>query len=201
MNEREIWQRTVASEGGVPVRTVTAHSDLHDRLAVQAAMSRVSEAQIYVDDSTGVSVEAIIRAVKKRGNIKLVIIDYLQLLTSHKQRENRTQEVTEITRSLKIAASKMRIPFIVLSQLNRDGPKANRQPELYDLRESGSIEQDANIVIFLHSDAEEIKSAIRHRRPSMLRLILAKQRSGPKGAINLLFDAARMQMTETTEAT
>jgi replicative DNA helicase len=144
------------------------------------------------------SVPAIVQAVKKLGNVGMVIIDYLQLLAAARKRNNRVEEMSEITRSLKLAARELRVPFLVLSQLSRESAKEDRKPQLHDLRDSGSIEQDADIVAFLYSPANEIREAIAQRRASELELIVAKNRNGPQGTVKLRFSARTMQMIEAT---
>ena len=119
-------------------------------------MSTVSEAPLYIDDSPNMSmmeIRAKCRRLKQRGDLRLVVIDYLQLMSSGKRVESRQQEVAEFSRSLKLLAKELDVPVVALSQLNR-GPeqRTDKRPQLSDLRESGAIEQDADMVILLHRE-------------------------------------------------
>jgi replicative DNA helicase len=125
------------------------------------------------------------RRLKQRSDLKFVIIDYLQLMSSPKRVENRQQEVSEMSRSLKLLAKEIEVPVIALSQLNR-GPeqRTDKKPLLSDLRESGSIEQDADVVILLHrEDAYERESP----RAGEADLIVAKHRNGPTATVTVAF--------------
>jgi replicative DNA helicase len=125
------------------------------------------------------------RRLKQRSDLKFVIIDYLQLMSSPKRVENRQQEVSEMSRSLKLLAKEIEVPVIALSQLNR-GPeqRTDKKPMLSDLRESGSIEQDADVVILLHrEDAYERESP----RAGEADLIVAKHRNGPTATVTVAF--------------
>ena len=129
-------------------------------------MSEVADAPLFIDDSPNMSlmeIRAKCRRLKQRNDLKFVIIDYLQLMSSPKRVENRQQEVSEMSRSLKLLAKELEVPVIALSQLNR-GPeqRTDKKPLLSDLRESGSIEQDSDVVILLHR--EELMSGNRRGR-------------------------------------
>ncbi len=125
---------------------------------------------------TLVEIRAKCRRLKQRAGLKMVIIDYLQLMTSGKRVESRQQEVSEFSRALKLLAKELQVPVIALSQLNR-GPeqRQDKKPAISDLRESGSIEQDADMVILLHRDSVYDKDV----RPGEADLIVAKHRNGP----------------------
>jgi replicative DNA helicase len=198
MGAREIWFRMIASQAGLPLRVVTegdiSGDDISRRL--HAATTELSEKPLYVDDTTGANVPAIVAAVRKRPGIQMVILDYLQLVSPLRKRQNRAEEVSELSRSLKIAARDLQVPFLVLSQLNRMPAKDGRAPELQDLRESGSIEQDADIVLFLHAEPKEVKAAIQEKRASLLDLIVAKQRNGATGTVGMKFNPANMKIWE-----
>jgi replicative DNA helicase len=125
------------------------------------------------------------RRLKQRNELKFVIIDYLQLMSSPKRVENRQQEVSEMSRSLKLLAKELEVPLVALSQLNR-GPeqRTDKKPLLSDLRESGSIEQDSDVVILLHrEDAYERESP----RAGEADLIVAKHRNGPTATVTVAF--------------
>jgi replicative DNA helicase len=151
-------------------------------------MSEVADAPLFIDDSPNMSlmeIRAKCRRLKQRNDLKFVIIDYLQLMSSPKRVENRQQEVSEMSRSLKLLAKELDVPVIALSQLNR-GPeqRTDKRPLLSDLRESGSIEQDSDVVILLHrEDAYEKESP----RAGEADLIVAKHRNGPTATVTVAF--------------
>jgi replicative DNA helicase len=146
------------------------------------------DAPLFIDDSPNMSmmeIRAKCRRLKQRHDLRLVIIDYLQLMSSPKRVENRQQEVSEMSRSLKLLAKEIDVPVIALSQLNR-GPeqRTDKKPLLSDLRESGSIEQDSDVVILLHrEDAYERESP----RAGEADLIVAKHRNGPTTTVTVAF--------------
>jgi replicative DNA helicase len=148
----------------------------------------VADAPLFIDDSPNMSmmeIRAKCRRLKQRHELKMVIIDYLQLMSSPKRTENRQQEVSEMSRSLKLLAKELEVPVIALSQLNR-GPeqRTDKKPQLSDLRESGSIEQDADLVILLHrEDVYERESP----RAGEADLIVAKHRNGPTTTVTVAF--------------
>ncbi len=155
------------------------------------AMSELSDIKFYLDDSGGLTVSEIRRKCRKLKNsedgLDLIIIDYLQLLTSSsKYSGQRVQEVSEISRDIKKLAMELNVPVIALAQLSRsvEQRKDDKQPKLSDLRESGSIEQDADMVLFLHSD-EYNKYTGNVNRP--IQLLVAKHRAGSTGSVNLIF--------------
>jgi len=151
-------------------------------------MSAVSEAPLFIDDSpnmTMMEIRAKCRRLKQRHDLRLVVIDYLQLMSSGKKVESRQQEVSEFSRALKLLAKELEVPVVAISQLNR-GPeqRTDKRPMMSDLRESGSIEQDADMVILLHrEDAYERESP----RAGEADFILAKHRNGPTANITVAF--------------
>jgi replicative DNA helicase len=169
------------------MRTGQMSDDDWARLARR--MSEVADAPLFIDDSPNMSlmeIRAKCRRLKQRHDLKLVIIDYLQLMSSSSRRvENRQQEVSEFSRSLKLLAKELEVPVVALSQLNR-GPeqRQDKRPLLSDLRESGSIEQDSDVVILLHrEDAYERESP----RAGEADLIIAKHRNGPTATVTVAF--------------
>jgi replicative DNA helicase len=132
-------------------------------------------------------IHAKLRRLQSEHGLGLVVIDYLQLMNSKGKVENRQQEVSTISRGLKLMAKELRIPFLVLSQLSRapDQRPGDHRPVLSDLRESGSIEQDADVVMFLFR--EEVYNRDREDLRGKAKLIVAKQRNGPTGDVNLVF--------------
>ena len=189
MGRNEITMRLLSAEARVPMhimRTGQMSDEDWGRLAKR--MSEVADAPLFIDDSPNMSlmeIRAKCRRLKQRHDLKLVIIDYLQLMSSPKKTESRQQEVSEMSRSLKLLAKELQVPVVALSQLNR-GPeqRQDKKPMLSDLRESGSIEQDADVVILLHrEDAYERESP----RAGEADLIIAKHRNGPTATVTVAF--------------
>jgi replicative DNA helicase len=189
MSRNEITMRLLSAEARVALhsmRTGQLSDDDWSRLARR--MSEVADAPLYIDDSPNMSmmeIRAKCRRLKQRHDLKLVIIDYLQLMSSPKRVENRQQEVSELSRSLKLLAKELGVPVVALSQLNR-GPeqRTDKRPMLSDLRESGSIEQDSDMVILLHrEDAYERESP----RAGEADFIVAKHRNGPTTTVTVAF--------------
>lgn len=189
MGRSEIAMRLMSAEGAVPLQNMRKGTlDSRDWTTIAATRGRINEAPLYIDDSpnmTLVEIRAKCRRLKQRAGLKMVVIDYLQLMTSGKRVESRQQEVSEFSRALKLLAKELGVPVIALSQLNR-GPeqRADKKPALSDLRESGSLEQDADIVILLHrEDAYERD----HPRAGEADLIVAKHRNGRQDTIGVAF--------------
>ncbi|MBM7784292.1 replicative DNA helicase [Tenggerimyces flavus] len=189
MNRTEITMRLLSAEARVPLghmRQGTMSDDDWARLARR--MGEVSSAPLYIDDSpnmTLMEIRAKARRLRQRNELRLIILDYLQLMTSGKRVESRQVEVAEFSRNLKLLAKELEVPIVALSQLNR-GPeqRTDKRPMLSDLRESGSIEQDADMVILLHrEDAYEREST----RPGEADFIVAKHRNGPTANITVAF--------------
>ena len=159
------------------------------------AAGKLSNAPLYIDDSPGLSIlqlRAKARRMWQQYGIKLFVIDYLQLLNSTSRRaENRQQEIADISNGVKALAKELKVPIIVLSQLNRELEKdKNRKPRLSDLRESGAIEQDADLVALLYkpsSGGDEEGGAVEEQDAVPVNLLIAKQRNGPTGDVNLTF--------------
>lgn len=158
------------------------------------------QAPIWVDDTSGLSINQIrakARRVKSRNGLSLIVVDYLQLISGDRYASSRENEISVISRGLKSMAKELEVPVIVLSQLNRDSEKEKRDPRLSDLRESGSIEQDADIVMLLgklrkgedirESDISQDGDGSQGEDFEQIKLILAKQRNGPTGNVNLAF--------------
>ncbi|UOE46155.1 replicative DNA helicase [Agromyces larvae] len=189
MGKAEIAMRLLSAEASVPLQKVRK-GDLHneDWTTIARVRSNISSAPLYLDDSpnmTLVEIRAKCRRLKQRVGLKMVVIDYLQLMTSGKKVESRQQEVAEFSRALKLLAKELQVPVIALSQLNR-GPeqRADKRPALSDLRESGSIEQDADMVILLHRESVYERDSPRQGEAD---LIVAKHRNGPTRDIEVAF--------------
>ena len=189
MSRNEITMRLLSAEARVALhsmRTGQMTDDDWTRLAKR--MSEVANAPLFIDDSPNMSmmeIRAKCRRLKQQHDLRLVIIDYLQLMSSPKRVENRQQEVSEMSRSLKLLAKELNVPVIAVAQLNR-GPeqRTDKKPMLSDLRESGSIEQDADVVILLHrEDAYERESP----RAGEADFIVAKHRNGPTATVTVAF--------------
>ncbi len=189
MSRNEITMRLLSAEARVHLQKLrTGQMGEEDWAKIAATMGRISEAPLFIDDSPNMSlmeIRAKCRRLKQRHDLKLVVIDYLQLMTSGKRVESRQQEVSEFSRALKLLAKELEVPVIAISQLNR-GPeqRTDKRPAMSDLRESGSIEQDADMVILLHrEDAYEKESP----RAGEADLIVAKHRNGPTDTITVAF--------------
>jgi replicative DNA helicase len=198
MSRNEITMRLLSAEARVPLhamRTGQLGEDDWTRLARR--MSEVVDAPLFIDDSPNMSMMEIrskCRRLKQRNDLRLVIIDYLQLMSSPRRVENRQQEVSELSRSLKLLAKELNVPVVALAQLNR-GPelRTDKRPLLADLRESGSIEQDSDVVILLHrEDAYERESP----RAGEADLIVAKHRNGPTAVVTVAFQGHYSRFTD-----
>ncbi len=189
MGKAEIAMRLLSAEANVPLQNMRKGTvDGRDWTTIASTRGRINDAPLYLDDSpnmTLVEIRAKCRRLKQRVGLKMVIIDYLQLMTSGKRVESRQQEVSEFSRALKLLAKELQVPVIALSQLNR-GPeqRADKMPALSDLRESGSIEQDADMVILLHRESAYERDSPRAGEAD---LIVAKHRNGPTRTITVAF--------------
>ena len=187
MSRSEIVMRLLSAEARIRLADMRAGRMSDDDWTRMARrMSEISEAPLFIDDSpnlTLMEIRAKARRLKQRHDLKLVILDYLQLMTSGRKVESRQQEVSEFSRQIKLLAKELEVPVVAISQLNR-GPeqRTDKRPMLADLRESGSIEQDADMVILLHRpDAFERDDP----RAGEADLILAKHRNGPTSTITV----------------
>ena len=186
MSRSEITMRMLSAESRVPLNNIRSGALSDEEWARMARrMGEISEAPLFIDDSPNLSlmeIRAKARRLKQRHNLKLIVIDYLQLMTSGKRVENRQQEVSEFSRQLKLLAKELNVPVVAISQLNRSPEqRSDKKPMLSDLRESGSIEQDADVVILLHRDDLYDQQA----RSGEADLIVAKHRNGPTRTITV----------------
>ena len=184
MSAEQLTSRLLAAEGMVDsykMRSGKLENDDWEKVANAASV--LSETEIYIDDTTGVNVTAMKGKLRRIKNLGLVIVDYLQLMETEKKRKDgsRVNEVAEITRGLKIMGKELGVPIIVCSQLSRGTDKEKKRPVLSDLRESGSIEQDADMVIFLSRDyyGEDPEKA------NLVEVIVAKNRHGETGTVEM----------------
>jgi replicative DNA helicase len=189
MSRNEITMRLLSAEARVALHSMrTGQMSEDDWTRLARRMGEVANAPMFIDDSPNMSmmeIRAKCRRLKQQNDLRLVIIDYLQLMTSPKRVENRQQEVSELSRSLKLLAKELNVPVIAVAQLNR-GPeqRTDKRPMLSDLRESGSIEQDSDVVILLHrEDAYERESP----RAGEADFIVAKHRNGPTTTVTVAF--------------
>jgi len=190
MSAAQLVQRMVCAESNVDagrMRTGFLEGDDWEKLTM--AIGALSEAQIFIDDTPGITVADIrakCRRLKKERGLGMILIDYLQLIQGRgKAGENRQQEVSEISRTLKMIARELEVPVIALSQLSRGvEQRQDKRPMMSDLRESGSIEQDADIVAFLYRDDYYDKES---EKKNIIEIIIAKQRNGPVGTVELVF--------------
>ena len=190
MSKDQLVNRILCSEAMVDSNKVrTGKLEEDDWVKLAGAIGPLSESEIYIDDTPGISVMEIrtkCRKLKMEKNLGLVVIDYLQLVQgSNKRAGSREQEISEISRSLKILAKEINVPVIALSQLSRAvEQRPDHRPMLSDLRESGAIEQDADIVMFLYRDDYYNKES---EKKDIAEVIIAKQRGGSTGTVELLW--------------
>ncbi len=188
MGHTEIVMRLLSAEASVglhAIRSGTMNESDWDR--VVAKTQQISEAPLFIDDSpnlTMMEIRAKARRLKQRHDLKLVVIDYMQLMSSGKKVESRQLEVSEFSRQIKLLAKELEIPVIALAQLNRGSEqRTDKRPQMSDLRESGSLEQDADVVILLHREDLYDKE----QRVGEADLIVAKHRNGPTGTVPVIF--------------
>ena len=189
MSKVELAQRIISAETNIPMAALRRADDITPERwnTLNQFWTKMQNAPLFIDDSPNMSlmeIRAKCRRLKQTNDLKLVVIDYLQLMTSGKAVESRQQEVSEFSRALKLLAKELEVPVVALSQLNR-GPEMrnDKKPQLSDLRESGSIEQDADVVFLVHRpdfyDKED--------RPGEADIIMAKHRNGPTETFHLAF--------------
>ena len=181
MSRNEITMRLLSAEGKVPLHHMrNGKMTDEDWAKLARKMGEVSEAPLFIDDSpnlTAMEIRAKARRLKEQHDLKLIVVDYLQLMTSGHKVESRQQEVSEFSRQLKLLAKELDVPLVAISQLNR-GPenRTDRRPQLSDLRESGALEQDADIVMLLYRPDSQDRE---DERAGEADIILAKHRGGP----------------------
>lgn len=197
------FRRMVAYVSGVSLKRMRAgRMDGEQTIRASRGAGEVASLPIWVSATPRNTVPAIVAAVRKNNSMRetqasLVIVDYLGLLQSVHQASNENARITEISRALKTAAQDLALPFLVLAQLNRASEiDGGREPELRDFRDSGSVEQDADSVIFIHATPKERKEAFREKRPQKTTLIVAKQRDGSLGRVDGQFDYRLMKLEE-----
>jgi len=201
MSKDQLAQRLLSMDAGIDqqrLRTGRIEDDEWDRIVY--AMDTLSEANIWIDDTAGIStmeMRSKARRLQAEQGIDLIIVDYLQLMQATvggKRNENRVQEISEISRSLKGLARELNIPVLALAQLSRAvESRQSKVPQLSDLRESGSIEQDSDIVMFIYRDDIYNQES---ERKNIADIIIAKHRNGPVGEISLYFQASQTRFRD-----
>lgn len=192
MSSQQLVDRMLAAQAGVnswALRTGKIRKD-EDYESLQNAIATLSEAPIYIDDrasSTVLAMRSVARRLKMEKELGLIIVDYLQLISPTHTRggDSLVQQVTEISRSLKAMARELEVPVLALSQLSRAIETRRGRPRLSDLRDSGSIEQDADVVMFIHRDDKMNENS---DRPGIAEILVEKHRNGPVGKVDLRFD-------------
>jgi replicative DNA helicase len=202
MSRNEIAMRLLSAEASIALNHLRAGTMSDgDWQKLARKMGAVSGAPLFIDDSpnmTMMEIRAKCRRLKQRHDLRLVVIDYLQLMSSGKKVESRQQEVSEFSRALKLLAKELQVPVIAISQLNR-GPeqRTDKRPMMSDLRESGSLEQDADMVILLHrEDAYERESP----RAGEADFIVAKHRNGPTSTVTVAFQGHYSRFVDMAQA-
>ncbi|MGS2615109.1 DnaB-like helicase C-terminal domain-containing protein [Micromonospora sp. LZ34] len=195
MGRSEVLMRVLAAETGVPFNHLRrGHVDEAGWTAINRKGSDISESGLHIDDfanQTLTSIRARARKRAQRGTLDLIVVDYLQLLTTGRRVESRQQEVAEISRGLKLLAKELNVPVIACSQLNRGNEqRSDKRPQLSDLRESGAQEQDADIVILLHRPDYHDKEC---ERAGEADLIVAKHRGGATDTVTVAAQLNQMR--------
>jgi len=203
MAKEQLGQRLLAMEARVDMQKLkTGSLERTDWDQLYQAIDKLSEANIYIDDTPGVSVLEMknkCRRLKAEKGLDLIVIDYLQLMSFEGRAESRQQEITALSRYLKQLAREMECPVIVLSQLSRaPEQRTDHRPILSDLRESGSIEQDADIVMFLYRDEYYNQDT---DKPNICEINIAKQRSGPTGVVEVTWLGKYTRFVDTSHLT
>ena len=195
MSSEQLVDRMLSSESTVDswkIRTGKVRDEA-DFSSIRDALETLSKAPIYIDDKPGnniLSMRAVARRLKRERGIGLIIVDYLQLMTpvGAKSSDSLVQQVTEISRSLKSLARELHVPVLALSQLSRAVEQRGGKPRLSDLRDSGSIEQDADVVMFIHREDKKNPDS---ERTNIAEILIEKHRNGPTGKVDLFFDEKR----------
>mgnify|MGYP001482289098 FL=1 len=195
MSKAQLAQRLLSAETRVDLHKLrTGRLREDDWLRITHSVGRLAQAPIYIDDTPGISVleaRAKTRRLKREYGLGLVVVDYLQLMSSHTRVQSREQEISMISRGLKALAKELDVPVLALSQLSRAvESRTDKRPQLSDLRESGSIEQDADVVMFIYRpDIYGLKSPDGASLEGIAEIIIGKQRNGPVGSVHLQWNA------------
>ena len=194
MSKMQLAQRLLSVETKVDLHKLrTGRLSDEDWMNLTHNIERLARAPIYIDDTPGLSVleaRAKARRLQREHGVGMVIIDYLQLMSGHIRTQSREQEISHISRGLKAMAKELDVPVLALSQLSRAvESRTDRRPQLSDLRESGSLEQDADVVMFIYRpEVYDLKSAEGESLEGIAEIIIGKQRNGPVGSVNLAWN-------------
>ncbi len=201
MSRDQLAQRLLSSEAGIPsAKLRTGELDTDEWVRLAQAGEVLSKTQLFLDETPGITVREMKAKLLRMKKVDLVVVDYLGLMKSDVKKENRVQEVSDITRNLKIMAKELKIPLLVCAQLSRgtEGKGSSHKPGLSDLRESGSIEQDADIVMFLYREKyydNEKKDNEEKGDPNKAECIVAKNRHGEIGTVDLYWNGQFTRFT------
>ncbi len=191
MSSSQLAQRMLSAESRVNQWNIRTGKNLKDNdfAALSEAMDRLAKSPILIDDQAGSSIirmKSVARKMKSEHGLGLIVVDYLQLMTTTKNYDSMVHQIAEISRSLKALARELNVPVLALSQLSRAVEQRGGRPRLSDLRDSGAIEQDADVVMFIH---REDKGKDESERTNIAEIIVEKHRNGPTGIAELYFDA------------
>ncbi len=190
MSKEQLASRLLSIEGNIPGNKLRSGNLEYEWLKLTEASEQLSDLDLYIDDTAGITVQEMKAKIRRLGDVKLVVIDYLQLISTSKKVSNRVQEISEITRQLKIMAKDLDIPIICLSQLSRASEqRTDHRPVLSDLRDSGSIEQDADIVMMLYRPGYYSNNLSEKIDQSECECIVAKNRYGETRTVKLYWRA------------
>ncbi len=200
MSSGQLVQRLISTSAGVPASEIRSGKFKKETWTlIRNAANEFAELPFYIDDTPSITISELrskARRLKARSGLDLIIIDYLQLMSGIGG-DNREQEISQISRSLKALAKELELPIVALSQLNRDVEKrADKRPNPSDLRESGAIEQDADIIMFLYRD--EVYTKEKCTKPGIAEVIISKHRNGPTGMVELLFESTYVRFKDKT---
>ncbi len=204
MSTQQLVDRFIAAEAHVDLwklRTGHLSESSDDFVRINDALARLAEAPIYIDDAatnTVLQMRAMARRLQAEVNLGLIVVDYLQLMQSHRTYDSMVQQITDISRSLKQLARELDVPVLALSQLSRAvEQRPNQVPRLSDLRESGSIEQDADVVMFIY---REDKVKRESSRKNVAEILIEKHRNGPTGKVELYFNPEKVSFSTLDES-
>jgi len=199
MSGEQLLKRLLCSVAKVGMERVnSAELTGQDWKKLHNAKSQIDKAHLYIDDSsltTPVEILSKCRRLKREKGLDMIMVDYLQLMSSGKRVENRQQEIADITRTLKIAAKELEVPISLLSQMSRDIEKrkaADKMPQMSDLRESGAIEQDADVILFIHRKYSINDTSVSDEERNQVQLVIAKHRNGERGIVDVRWNGANV---------
>ena len=192
MSSEQLVLRMISSESGISNQKIrSANISSEEWVELTNIAAKLADAEIFIDDAPSLSImelRAKARRLKAKNNIGLIVVDYLQLLSGGERHENRTQEISMISRSLKALAKELGIPVLALSQLSRSlESRLDKRPMLSDLRESGALEQDGDVIFFIYRDVVYHPDT---EHPDISEVIIGKQRNGPTGTVHVTFDGS-----------